>query len=38
MKVIRSPAEIVARTAPSEWMRGANASKAQAEKKRVVML
>jgi hypothetical protein len=38
MKVIYPPAEIVARTASREWMRGADASKAQAEKKRLAML
>ncbi len=38
MKMIYSPAEIIARTASREWMRGADASKAQAEKKRLVML
>ena len=32
MKAVYSPAEIVARTASQEWMRGANAGKAQAEK------
>ncbi|MDQ3374534.1 MAG: hypothetical protein M3521_11690, partial [Acidobacteriota bacterium] len=37
MKMIFSPAEIVARTASEEWMRGTNASKAQAEKKRLAM-
>jgi len=37
MKIIFSPAEIVARTASEEWMRGTNASKAQAEKKRLAM-
>jgi len=35
MKAVYSPAEIVARTASQEWMRGANAGKAQAEKKRL---
>lgn len=35
MKMIYSPAEIVARTATQEWMRGANAGKSQAEKKRL---
>ncbi len=36
MKAVYSPAEIVARTASQEWMRGVNASKrAQEEKKRL---
>ena len=35
MKQIYSPAEIIARTASCEWMRGAEASKANAEKKRL---
>lgn len=35
MKAIYSPAEIVARTASREWMRGADAGNAQAEKKRL---
>ncbi len=35
MKQIYSPAEIAARTASREWMRGADACKAQAEKKRL---
>ncbi len=35
MKAVYSPAEIVARTASQEWMRGANANNAQAEKKRL---
>jgi len=35
MKAVYSPAEIVARTASREWMRGADASLAQAEKKRL---
>ena len=35
MKQIYSPAEIIARTASSEWMRGANANKSNAEKKRL---
>jgi len=35
LKVVYSPAEIIARTASQEWMRGANAGKAQAEKKRL---
>jgi hypothetical protein len=34
MKAVYSPAEIVVRTASQEWMRGANANDAQAEKKR----
>jgi hypothetical protein len=34
MKSLYSPAEIVARTEAKEWMRGANANDAQAEKKR----
>ncbi|CAN5731748.1 hypothetical protein BH24ACI1_BH24ACI1_21780 [soil metagenome] len=35
MKSVYSPAEIVARTASQEWMRGADAGRAQAEKKRL---
>lgn len=35
MKTILSPAEIIARTSWQEWMRGADAGKAQAEKKRL---
>lgn len=35
MKAVYSPAEIVARTEAKEWMRGANANNAQAEKKRL---
>ena len=35
MKQIYSPAEIAVRTASQEWMRGADACKAQAEKKRL---
>lgn len=35
MKQIYSPAEIIARTASKEWMRGAEASLANAEKKRL---
>jgi len=35
MKAVYSPAEIVARTASVEWMRGVDAGKAQAEKKRL---
>lgn len=35
MKAVYSPAEIVARTASQEWMRGANANNAQEEKKRL---
>lgn len=35
MKSVYSPAEIVARTASTEWMRGADAYNAQAEKKRL---
>lgn len=35
MKAVYSPAEIVARTASCEWMRGANAGRAQEEKKRL---
>lgn len=35
MKAVYSPAEIVARTGSQEWMRGADAGKAQAEKKRL---
>jgi hypothetical protein len=34
MKAVYSPAEIVARTEAKEWMRGAGANNAQAEKKR----
>ena len=37
MKAVYSPAEIIARTASREWMRGADAGKAQAEKKRLAM-
>lgn len=35
MKAIYSPAEIIARTESKEWMRGIDAGKAQAEKKRL---
>jgi hypothetical protein len=35
MKAVYSPAEIVARTASQEWMRGADANNARAEKKRL---
>ncbi len=35
MKAVYSPAEIVARTASREWMRGADAGQAQAKKKRL---
>lgn len=35
MKAVYSPAEIVARTESKEWMRGADASRAQSEKKRM---
>lgn len=35
MKAVYSPAEIVARTASQEWMRGAEANNARAEKKRL---
>ncbi len=35
MKAVYSPAEIVARTALQDWMRGADAGKAQEEKKRL---
>lgn len=35
MKIILSPAEIIARTSSQEWMRGADAGKAQTEKKRL---
>lgn len=35
MKAVYSPAEIVARTESKEWMRGADAHHAQAEKKRL---
>ena len=35
MKAVYSPAEIIARTASQEWMRGANAGRAQEEKKRL---
>ena len=37
MKAAYSPAEIIARTASREWMRGADASNAQAEKKRLAL-
>ena len=35
MKAVYSPAEIIARTASQEWMRGANAGRTQEEKKRL---
>jgi len=35
MKAVYSPAEIVARTASQDWMRGANALRAKEEKKRL---
>lgn len=35
MKAVYSPAEIVARTASQDWMRGADAGKVQKEKKRL---
>ena len=35
MKTVYSPAEIVARTASQDWMRGASAGRAQEEKKRL---
>lgn len=35
MKAVYSPAEIVARTASQDWMRGTNAGRAQEEKKRL---
>lgn len=35
LKAVYSPAEIVARTESKEWMRGADANNAQAEKKRL---
>ena len=35
LKAVYSPAEIVARTRDAEWMRGADAGRAQAEKKRL---
>ncbi|MGC2236047.1 MAG: hypothetical protein WA584_07790 [Pyrinomonadaceae bacterium] len=38
LKTIFSPAEIVARTESKEWMRGADANKAQAEKKRLALI
>jgi hypothetical protein len=38
MKTIFSPAEIIARTSSREWMRGADADKAQAEKKRLAVI
>lgn len=38
MKIIFSPAEIIARTASREWMRGADAGKAQEEKKRLALI
>jgi hypothetical protein len=37
MKAVYSPAEIVARTEAKEWMRGADANNAQAEKKRLTI-
>ena len=37
MKAVYSPAEIVARTASKDWMRGANAGHAQEEKKRLAI-
>jgi len=37
MKAVYSPAEIVARTASQEWMRGADAGKATAEKRRLAL-
>jgi len=37
LKAVYSPAEIVARTATQEWMRGANANKATEEKKRLAL-
>ncbi len=37
MKAAYSAAEIIARTASQEWMRGADASNAQAEKKRLAL-
>jgi len=38
LKTIFSPAEIIARTLSQEWMRGADANKAQAEKKRLALI
>lgn len=38
LKTIFSPAEIIARTSSREWMRGADAGKAQAEKKRLALI
>jgi hypothetical protein len=38
MKAIYSPAEIIARTAENNWMRGSESSHAQAEKKRLAKL
>lgn len=38
MKAVYSPAEIVARTTSQEWMRGANAGRAQEEKKRLAAI
>ncbi len=38
MKTILSPAEIITRTASREWMRGADARQAQAEKKRLALI
>ena len=37
MKAVYSPAEIIARTASQEWMRGADAGKATAEKKAAII-
>jgi hypothetical protein len=37
IKSVCSPAEIVARTASQEWMRGADAGKSHAEKKRLTL-
>ena len=38
LKTIFSPAEIIARTSSREWMRGADAGDAQAEKKRLALI
>jgi len=38
MKTVYSPAEIIARTAENDWMRGSESSRAQAEKKRLAKL
>lgn len=38
MKAVYSPAEIIARTAEADWMRGAEAGRAQAEKRRLAAI